>query len=86
MTICIRDNEGTLGYIESGHGHDEGLIEIELQNKQGRFLSSLESASNGGIGGAAENALIPASADADFGNVTLLNQLGDYTWPIVALS
>jgi hypothetical protein len=58
MTTCIRDFPGTIGYIDSGHGHAEGLVEIELRNANGVYLSSLE----------------------------LLNQPGDFTWPIVVMS
>mmetsp|Transcript_64070 Transcript_64070/g.75063 ORF Transcript_64070/g.75063 Transcript_64070/m.75063 type:complete len:482 (-) Transcript_64070:418-1863(-) len=85
MTNCIRDVPGTIGYIDAGHGHDEGLIEIELRNIDGTFLSSKEAAAKGGIGAAA-GAALPTSADADFGGVNLLNQPGPDTWPIVAVS
>eukprot|EP00545_Synedropsis_sp_CCMP1620_P002970 CAMPEP_0119003742 /NCGR_PEP_ID=MMETSP1176-20130426/739_1 /TAXON_ID=265551 /ORGANISM="Synedropsis recta cf, Strain CCMP1620" /LENGTH=507 /DNA_ID=CAMNT_0006955367 /DNA_START=80 /DNA_END=1603 /DNA_ORIENTATION=+ len=85
MTACIRDIPGTIGYIDAGHGHSEGLVEIELKNKNGKFLSSKE-AGRDGIGAAAANADLPSSADMDFSNVELLNQPGDKTWPIVAMS
>jgi len=84
MTDCIRDNEGTIGYIDSGHGHDQGLIEIELENADGTLLSSKEAAELGGIGSAALS--VPDSPDKDFGGVDLLNKGGEYTWPIVAMS
>jgi hypothetical protein len=86
MTSCIRDTPGTVGYIDAGHGHAEGLIEIELRNADGNFLSSLEASAKGGIGAAAANANLPTSADQDFGTVELLNQPGQSTWPIVAMS
>ena len=73
MTNCIRDTPGTIGYIDSGHGHSEGLVEIELQNRDGSFLSSKEAGARGGIGAAA--GAIPTSADEDFGGVDLLNQV-----------
>ena len=47
MTSCIRDTAGTIGYIDAGHGHAEGLIEIELRNAHGSFLSSLEASAKG---------------------------------------
>ena len=86
MTTCIRDFLGTIGYIDSGHGHAEGLIEIELRNANGVYLSSLESSLNGGILSAITDSTFPSSADEDFGSVELLNQPGDFTWPIVAMS
>jgi hypothetical protein len=86
MTTCIRDFPGTIGYIDSGHGHAEGLVEIELRNANGVYLSSLESSLNGGILSAITVSTFPSSADEDFGSVELLNQPGDFTWPIVVMS
>lgn len=85
MTACIRDTPGTIGYIDAGHGHSEGLVEIELKNFDGNFISSKE-AGPAGIGAAAANANLPTAADQDFGAVELLNQPGPNTWPIVAMS
>lgn len=89
MTSCIRDNEGTIGYIDSGHGHDENLVEIELQNADGNFLSSKQAGDNG-IGLAAvkalEEGILPADSTHDYGHVKLLNMPGRNTWPIVAIS
>jgi hypothetical protein len=85
MTGCIRDTPGTIGYIDAGHGHSEGLIEIELKNADGIFISSKEAGAEG-IGAAAANANLPADAGDDFGGVELLNQPGPNTWPIVAMS
>lgn len=82
MTACIRDTPGTIGYIDSGHGHDEGLTEIELENASEVFLSS-KSAGDAGIATAASS--VPAS-DLDYGSVSLLNQPGANTWPIVTIS
>ena len=73
MTACIRDTEGTIGYIDAGHGHDEDLQEIELQNADGNYLSSKEAKAKGGIGAAA--GAVPTSADQDFGGVNLLNRV-----------
>jgi len=78
MTSCIRDNEGTIGYIDSGHGHSENLVEIELQNKDGTFLSSKQ-AGDSGIGLAAlkalEEGILPADSTHDYGHVKLLNMV-----------
>ena len=84
MTRCLKEISGAIGYIDAGHGHSEGLKEIELQNSHGTYLSSKKAAEEGGIGAAA--AAIPDSADADFGAVDLLNKPGEFTWPIVAMS
>ena len=78
MTSCIRDNEGTIGYIDAGHGHSENLVEIELQNADGYFLSSLQ-AGDSGIALAALSALdegiMPVDATHDYGHVKLLNMV-----------
>lgn len=84
MTKCLTEIFGAIGYLDAGHGHSEGLKEIELQNVHGTYLSSRRAAEKGGIGAAA--AAIPNSADADFGSVDLLNKEGEFTWPIVAMS
>jgi ABC-type phosphate transport system substrate-binding protein len=75
MTACITGSPGTIGYIDSGHGHAEGLQEIELLNAANAYISSKEATELGGIAAAAENADIPTSLDADFSNVNLLNQV-----------
>lgn len=78
MTNCIRDNAGTIGYIDSGHGHSENLVEIELKNKDGQFLSSKQ-AGDSGIGMAAIKALdagiLPSDSTHDYGAVKLLNMV-----------
>lgn len=84
MVACLKDNVGTIGYADSGHGLKQGLDEIALLNRAGRRLSSTEALENGGVGTALVT--IPASADEDFGSVNPVNQDGDYTWPIVAIS
>lgn len=75
MTACITGNPGTIGYIESGHGHAQGLQEIELLNKAQSFISSKEAAEKGGILAAVDNAIFPDSLDGDFSDVNLLNQV-----------
>ena len=79
-----------IGYIDSGHGHDDGLAEVELQNKEGLFQSSLEAAERGGIALAAAQALeqgvVPSDPLESFENVSCHNMPGNVTWPIVALS
>jgi hypothetical protein len=41
MTDCITSTPGTIGYIDSGHGHAEGLQEIELKTPTA-FLSAVK--------------------------------------------
>ena len=82
MTDCITSVPGTIGYIDAGHGHLEGLSEIELRNAAGKYINSKEAGAQGGILSAAENAAFPSSLDADFSGVTLLNQVSTFIWYI----
>ncbi len=76
MTDCITGTAGTIGYLESGHGHAEGLQEIELLNSAQTFINSKEAAEKGGILAAVENAVFPDSLHGNFADVNLLNQVG----------
>jgi len=86
MSTCIKDNIGTIGYIDMGHGHSEGLPEIELLNAAQKYINSKEAALVGGIMAAAENAALPDALEGSFVDVNLLNQDGQNTWPIVAMT
>lgn len=90
MSSMISSTEYGIGYIDSGHGHDDGLSEIELENSEGLFQSSLEAIPRGGVALAAskavENNVVPSDPLKSFGNVSLHNMAGDITWPIVAVS
>ena len=74
-----------IGYIDSGHGHDDGLKEVKLQNLAGNFVDSL-SVGEAGVLAAADAATLPDNAWGDWGEVNLINQAGADTWPIVAIS
>lgn len=90
MSSAIASNDYSIGYIDSGHGHDNSLSEIELENRAGTLLDSLKAKELGGIKAAAAEALslgiIPSDPAADFSAVSLHNMPGEYTWPIVAIS
>ena len=73
MVDCIALTPGTIGYMDAGHGHEEGLSEIELQNADGFYLSSKQAAAKGGIAAAATE--VPSSVFDDFGQVNLLDQV-----------
>lgn len=90
MSSMISSTEYSIGYIDSGHGHDDGLSEIELENAAGYFRSSLEASDLGGVALAASKAIeinvVPSDPLLSFANVSLHNMPGDDTWPIVAVS
>ena len=75
MTSCVQDFPGTIGYIESGHGHTAGLTEVQIPNKGGSYLDSLKAIKNGGILSALTT--LPASADMDFVQVDLLTRVSE---------
>ena len=78
MSDCIKETPGTIGYIDMGHGHAEGLTEIELLNAAQKYISSKEAAEAGGIMAAAENAALPETLEGSFADVNLLNQVSTF--------
>jgi ABC-type phosphate transport system substrate-binding protein len=92
MSASISANPWSIGYIDSGHGHNDGLKEVELANKAGIFRSSKEASMPAvdGIRNAASAGLaqgvLPADPSADFSAVSLHNMDGPDVWPIVAVS
>jgi hypothetical protein len=85
MNDCIRERAGSIGYNEAGIGWSSGLQEISIKNKYGRLLTSKQAAANGGIG-AKEIGVLPEEPTADFADVSLLDQEGEFTWPITLLT
>ena len=81
MTKCINEKVGTIGYVDSGHGHSQRLqevaVEMDLRGHDGFFLTSKVSFERGGIISALESKSggIPERADDDWSQVDLINQL-----------
>lgn len=76
VTNCIREEAGTIGYIDAGHGHLAGLEEVYIENRAGTKLTTLTSSAQGGIAAAADvEGLMPASPTDDFSQVSLINQV-----------
>ena len=73
MTSCIRDINGTIGYLDSGHAHAENLQEIVLTNMNGTNLTSKVAMANNGLASAVVN--FPTTTDTDFGTVDLINNV-----------
>ena len=85
-TAPSRSSAGAIGYIDAGHGHEHGLSEVALRNKDGVYLTT----KTADIGAAATVALaapdyLPA-ASADWSGVNLYNLGGATTWPITMIS
>lgn len=82
----IKTTPYSIGYLDAGHGHSENFGEVELQNKNGKYVDSKAA----DIGAAAAVALaagvLPADPSADHSAVNLYDQTGDKTWPITMMS
>jgi len=88
MSDFIAATEGAIGYIDAGHGHAEGLGEVDLLNKDGLYLSTKE-ADIGAAGTLALSAVpsaIPTDPTSNFGDVNLYNLEGPTTWPITMIT
>ena len=75
MTACVKDNAGSIGYMDSGHGWSEELAEVNVRNEDGFYVTSKHAHENGGITYAAEEALTPMHADDDWSHVHFLNKV-----------
>ena len=40
MSGYLAANEWAIGYVDSGHGHEKKLKEVELKNKNGKWVTS----------------------------------------------
>ena len=75
MTDCITGTSGSIGYIDSGHGWEVGLTEVELKNREGNFITSKEARDNDGIAQASVEEITPAHVDEDWSGVNLINKV-----------
>ena len=83
MSGFLAKNEWSIGYVDAGHGHEKGLKEVELKNKNGKWVTS-------------KTADISAAGDAVDGHahrlqcglerIHLMNAAGDETFPICTFS
>ena len=77
---------GSIGYIDSGHGHKYGLSEIALKNHDGYYVTSKEANIGAAATSAVETGAFPSSHLADFSSVNLYDQPGKNTYPITMLT
>uniref|UniRef100_A0A7S2BS48 PBP domain-containing protein n=1 Tax=Haptolina brevifila TaxID=156173 RepID=A0A7S2BS48_9EUKA len=82
----ITDNTYAIGYIEASAGHEAGLSEVALQNRDGYYLDT-RNADFGAMGVVSvSDGRIPSDPTADFSNVNLYDLVGSTTWPITMIS
>lgn len=78
MTDCIRNNAGSIGYIDSGHGWAERLKEVNVKNEDNFYLTSKMSHERGGIAQAATAGNPPTKVTADWSEVNFLNKVSPF--------
>ena len=83
MSGFLAKNEWSIGYVDAGHGHEKGLKEVELKNKNGKWVTS-KTADIAAAGDAATG--MPTDFSADWNGFNLMNAAGDETFPICTFS
>ena len=83
MSGFLAKNEWSIGYVDAGHGHEKGLKEVELKNKNGKWVTS-KTADISAAGDAATG--MPTDFSADWNGFDLMNAAGDETFPICTFS
>ena len=84
MSGFLAKNEWSIGYVDAGHGHEKGLKEVELKNKNGKWVTS----KTADIAAAGDNPVktMPTDFSADWNGFDLMNAAGDETFPICTFS
>ena len=80
MTACIKDNPGSIGYIDSGHGWAERLNEVAVQNKDKKYLTSTISVENEGLMSAIESTILPTTMTEDWGPINFINAVSTISY------
>ena len=79
MLHCLKEHPGAIGYISStsitSEGSTEGLEEVQLQNQNGRYLTSEESSQRGGFEPLTSRETLSLSFDEDWSTIDFLNQV-----------
>ena len=84
MSGFLAKNEWSIGYVDAGHGHEKKLKEVELKNKNGKWVTS----KTADIAAAGDNPVktMPTDFSADWNGFDLMNAAGDETFPICTFS
>merc|ERR1711907_842671 len=81
MSDYIEANPYAIGYIDAGHGHNLGLSEIAIQNRDGNYLTSLQANISSTISGLGNP--FPADSSSDF---NLYDLAGAQAWPVTMVT
>ena len=82
MSGFLAANEWSIGYVDAGHGHEKKLKEVELKNKNGKWVTS-KTADISAAGDAVE---LPDPMSNSWADISLMNAAGDTTFPICTFS
>lgn len=87
MSSFITENDGAIGYIDAGHGHEHNLKEAQLKNKNDEWLTTLSENCIANAGAVAVSGdFFPTDPTASFADVKLYNLAGTNVWPITMVS
>ena len=82
MSGFLAANEWSIGYVDAGHGHEKKLKEVELKNKNGKWVTS----KTADIAAAGDAVTLPTTWSNSWADISLMNAAGDTTFPICTFS
>ena len=82
MSNYLAKNEWAIGYIDAGHGWEKNLKEVELKNKNGKWVTSKTAE----IEKAGTSVDLPPNFKNSWHEISLMDAAGDTTFPICTFS
>ena len=82
MSNYLAKNEWAIGYVDAGHGWEKNLKEVELKNKNGKWVTSKTAE----IAKAGTEVQLPPNFKNSWHEISLMNAAGDTTFPICTFS
>ena len=82
MSSYLGKNEWAIGYVDAGHGWEKNLKEVELKNKNGKWVTSKTAE----IAKAGTEVQLPPNFKNSWHEISLMNAAGDTTFPICTFS
>ena len=82
MSSYLGKNEWAIGYVDAGHGWEKNLKEVELKNKNGKWVTSKTAE----IEKAGTSVDLPPNFKNSWHEISLMDAAGDTTFPICTFS
>lgn len=82
MSNYLAKNEWAIGYVDAGHGWEKNLKEVELKNKNGKWVTSKTAE----IAKAGTEITPPTNFKNSWHEISLMDAAGDTTFPICTFS